>query len=127
MSNEQTKTTAALDAASTKTTSTTANGAITFSDEPNAVTIVIQGEGYEHLKEIAQIFGAWNETSTTPADIIKEYLMDFDEFSHLHEKIPSNSDYCTTLAGQFCSKYRDCEGSAQLEAAFVKAGFSTQC
>ena len=120
---EQTKTTAAE--RGTSTTSTTANGAITFSDEPNAVTIRITGKAFANLKEIAAILNKWDEADNTPADIAHQFMCG-DEWLYLDEKKPEALALPQTLAGGIVCAYDECEDMPQLRKAFEAAGFSTQ-
>ena len=96
---------------------------LNFTDEPNAVTIRITGAAFKNLKEIADIFNAWDNADNTPADIVKNHLCESDGWKHLAEKNPQG--YVQTLAGGICSDYDEAE-AADLAQAFKAAGFSVE-
>lgn len=98
---------------------------ITYTDEPNAVTIRITGNAYANLKEITAIFNKWDNASNTPADIVRQFMCD-DEWRYLDEKKPEALALPQTLAGMMCDAYHGEADMPELEVAFEAAGFSTQ-
>ena len=98
---------------------------ITYTDEPNAVTIRITGKAFANLKEITAIFNKWDEADNTPADIVRKFMCG-DEWLYLDEKKPEPLLLPQTLAGMMCDAYHGETDTPELEAAFEAAGFSTQ-
>lgn len=97
---------------------------VSFTDEPNAVTIRITGAAFENVKEIAAIFNKWDEGDNTPANIVDRFVCIGDWWTELDKKKPEYSGQ--TLAGMICDAFHDEPDMPELEAAFEAAGFSTQ-
>lgn len=80
---EQNTTTAALNAASTKTTSTEATSAkpVTYHDNGEAVTIRVSGAAYANLRRIADTMNdvRWCGNDNTPASVLREWTGTFIE------------------------------------------------
>lgn len=111
----------------TDTTADVEARSVEFTDEPNAVTIRISGAAYANLKEIAAIFTKWQvDEQNTPADIVRRFLCNNDDWLYLDEKNPDAPSKPQTLAGRICCAFDNCEDEPQLEAAFNAAGFNTQ-
>lgn len=96
---------------------------ITFTDEPNAVTIRITGEAFKNLAKIAEIFNAWDKADNTPADIVGRFACFGDHWRSLYRK--ETTPYETGLAGLMCDCFSHYEDMPELEAAFEREGFST--
>lgn len=98
---------------------------ITFTDEPNAVTIRITGEAFDNLKTITEVFNRWDNADNTPADIVLKFMCG-DEWLYLDEKKPEVLSHPQTLAGMICDAYSEEADMPELESAFEAAGFSVQ-
>jgi len=96
---------------------------ITFTDQPNAVTIRIAGKAFDNLKEITAIFNKWDEGDNTPADIARRFLCAGDDWGCLDEKQPE--PFNQTLPGMICDAFSKEPDMPKLERAFKAAGFST--
>lgn len=110
----------------TSNTTSTSERPITFSDEPNAVTIRISGKAFENLREIAAIFNRWDEGNNTPADIARRFMCDGEEWRWLDEKKPDATFMPQTLCGLICDCFSECDDMPELEKAFETAGVSVQ-
>ena len=104
---------------------------ITYTDEPNAVTIRITGKAYANLRKIADIMNAasWTENDYTPAWAVRYWVGDFidriadtpatcnwSNISELAADIEDNID--TEAEGDEDKARRD-----ELHTAFKSAGF----
>lgn len=58
---------------------------ITFTDEPNAVTIRVSGRAFENLKKIASAMNGldWTDNDNTPSSILDNFIVGTDILDEL--------------------------------------------